>query len=73
MSYIILYIVVSLLICFVLSFLLIKGFILLWNNLKSQNINLRFTTKNALTIFIPVTFVFWIGITLFILANLEMH
>ncbi len=73
MQYIIFYIVVSLLVCLIASFIFIKVFLFLWNRLKSHNINLRFTTKNIFMIYIPITFVFWIGLTLFILANLKMH
>lgn len=73
MSYIILYVIVSLLICFTLSLIVIKAFFLVWNNVKSRSINLSFTTKNMFMVFIPVTVVLWIGLTIFILANLKMH
>ena len=73
MRYITLYIIVSFIICFIFSFLLIKGSLFLWNKLKSQDIDLSFTTKNILMVFIPVTLLLWIAVTIFILSGLEMH
>jgi len=73
MQYILLYIVVSLIICYISSIIFIKVFLFFWNRFKSQKIGLMFTTKNIFMILIPLTFFFWIGLTLFILANLKMH
>ncbi len=73
MKYIIIYIIVSFIVCFIISILLIKGSLLLWNNLKSHNVRLSFTIKNIFMIFIPATLVLWVWVTIFILANLEMH
>lgn len=73
MSYIILYIIASLFICFLLSILLIKSSFLLWNHYNTRNVSADLSIKNVFMIFIPTTFVLWIGLTIFILANLKMH
>lgn len=73
MNYVIAYIIVSIILSFIFTLFLIKGSLLLWNEIKSQNMSLNLSKKNIFMIFIPATFVFWIGLTLFILANLKMH
>jgi hypothetical protein len=73
MHYVILYIVVSLLICLICSFIFIKVFLLIRNSFKSQSEALKLSTKKLFVYSISVAFIMWIAITIFILSGLEMH